>query len=64
MLFQLLTRTATFAVTLAVASLVIFAFMWVLPGDPAQVALGIGATPEAVAELQSRFGTDQPLAQQ
>lgn len=64
MLFQLIKRTATFVVTLVVASVLIFAFMWVLPGDPAQVALGIGATQEAVAELQARFGTDQPLVQQ
>lgn len=62
MLIQLLTRTATLLLSLAVASILIFAFMNVLPGDPAEVALGVGATPEQVAELQARYGTDRPLA--
>src|SRR5690606_37166258 len=41
-----------------------FAFMAVLPGDPARVALGVNASPEAVAQLQERFGTDRPLVVQ
>ena len=61
MLLQVLRRTLVFAVTLVVATVVVFAFMSVLPGDPAQVALGVNATPEAVAELRARFGTDRPL---
>lgn len=48
-------------VSLLLASIVVFAFMTVLPGDPAQVALGIQADPESVARLQERFGTDRPL---
>ena len=38
----------------------VFAFMAVLPGDPAEVALGVNATPEAVAALREQFGTDRP----
>jgi peptide/nickel transport system permease protein len=63
-LLQVLRRTLVFAVTLAVATVVVFAFMAVLPGDPAQVALGVNATPEAVAEMRARFGTDRPAVVQ
>jgi peptide/nickel transport system permease protein len=34
------------------------------PGDYAAGALGLNATPEAVAELRARFGLDRPLASQ
>jgi peptide/nickel transport system permease protein len=62
--YQLLKRTAILAASLLSASVLIFAFLSVLPGDPAEVALGVGATPDAVAELQARFGTDRPLVVQ
>jgi peptide/nickel transport system permease protein len=61
MLLQVLRRTAVFLVSTALATVVVFAFMAVLPGDPARVALGINATPEAVAATRARFGTDRPL---
>jgi peptide/nickel transport system permease protein len=64
MVLQLVRRTAVFAVSLVVASVVVFAFMTVLPGDPARVALGVNATDEAVAALHTEFGTDRPLAVQ
>ena len=64
MVLRLLTRTGVFAASVAVASLVVFGFMAVLPGDPARVALGVNATPEAVARLRAEFGTDRPLALQ
>lgn len=64
MLLQLLRRTAIFIVSAAVATVVVFGFMAVLPGDPAQIALGVQATPQAVAETRARFGTDRPLVVQ
>ncbi|OLT16086.1 ABC transporter permease [Pseudonocardia sp. CNS-139] len=64
MVVQLLRRTAVFAVSLAVATVAVFAFMTVLPGDPARVALGVNATEEAVAATRAEFGTDRPLAVQ
>ncbi len=64
MLLQLLRRTLVFVVSLAVATVAVFAFMSVLPGDPAQVALGVNATPEALAQLRAEFGTDRPLLTQ
>jgi len=56
----LLKRLATFVATLAVASVVVFAVLELLPGDAAQVVLGDTATPEALAALREQLGLDQP----
>lgn len=50
-----------FVLLLAAASVVIFTLLRAVPGDPARVALGVSATEEAVAELSTRLGLDQPL---
>ncbi len=60
MLLFLLRRVATFAATLIVASLVVFALLEILPGSPAQVMLGDTATPESIAALEARLGLDRP----
>ncbi len=60
MLLFLLRRAATFAATLLVASLVVFAVLEILPGNPAQVMLGDTATPESIAALEARLGLDRP----
>ena len=60
MLLFLLRRAATFAATLFVASLVVFAVLELLPGNPAQLMLGDTATPESIAALEARLGLDQP----
>ncbi|GAA1263744.1 ABC transporter permease [Pseudonocardia aurantiaca] len=64
MVLHLLRRTTVFVVSLVVASVAVFAFMTVLPGDPARVALGVNATEEAVAATRAEFGTDRPLVVQ
>lgn len=64
MIPYLLKRLAVLVVSTAVAAVLVFTFMAVLPGDPAEVALGVNATPEAVAELRRQFGTDRPAAEQ
>lgn len=64
MILRLLERTAVLLVSLAVSSVLVFAFMAVLPGDPARVALGVNASDEAVAELRSQFGLDRSLPTQ
>jgi peptide/nickel transport system permease protein len=56
----LLKRLATFVATLAVASLVVFAVLELLPGNAAEVILGDTATPESLAALQAKLGLDQP----
>jgi peptide/nickel transport system permease protein len=48
--------------TLFVASMVVFAVMELLPGDPARLMLGMNATAEAVAALRTQMGLDDPIA--
>jgi peptide/nickel transport system permease protein len=64
MILRLIERAAVFLVSLAVSSVLVFAFMAVLPGDPARVALGVNASDQAVAELRRQFGLDRPLPTQ
>ena len=64
MLVQVLRRLAVFAASLAAASVLVFGFMAVLPGDPAEIALGVTATQESVEATRASFGTDRPLVVQ
>ena len=57
----LLTRVWQSAVTLLLASVVVFAGVRALPGDPALAAAGEEATPEQVAAVRADLGLDQPL---
>lgn len=59
-----LQRTAILVASLIIASVVVFAVLAVLPGDPARVALGVNATEEAVVRLREQFGLDRPLVVQ
>lgn len=54
-------RLAGLVITLLVVSLVIFAVMDLLPGDPASIMLGTSASPETLAALRHDLGLDQPL---
>ena len=56
----LLQRLAILIATLALASLVIFTVLDILPGNAAQTMLGASATPETVAALTHKLGLDQP----
>jgi peptide/nickel transport system permease protein len=53
-------RLAALAVTLLIASMVIFAALEILPGNAAQVLLGPDAAPAAVQALERQLGLDQP----
>jgi peptide/nickel transport system permease protein len=57
----LLKRLLIGLLTLVVASMVVFAVMEVLPGDPARLMLGMNATAEAVAALRTQMGLDDPV---
>jgi peptide/nickel transport system permease protein len=59
----LLRRLGTFLATLAVASVVVFAVLELLPGNAAQVILGESATPESLAEMEARLGLDRPATE-
>src|SRR6185436_11474347 len=54
-------RLAAALVTLVLATVVVFAVVEVLPGDPALVMLGTDARPDTLAALRARHGFDQPL---
>jgi len=56
-------RLATFLITLAAASVVVFAVLELLPGNAAEVILGDTATPESVAALNAKLGLDRPPLQ-
>jgi len=55
-------RLATLLATLAVASVLVFSVLELLPGNVAQVMLGDTATPEALAAMAHKLGLDQPAA--
>jgi peptide/nickel transport system permease protein len=47
--------------TLLVLSILVFAWLRVLPGGPASALLGDKATPEKIAQLNQLLGFDQPI---
>lgn len=61
MLRFLLARLGAFALTLLAASVVLFLAINVIPGSAAQSALGIDATPQAIARFEATRGLDRPL---
>ena len=54
----LLKRLGIGLATLVVASMVVFAVLEVLPGDPARLMLGMNATPDAVEALREQMGLE------
>jgi len=56
-----LTRALSLTLSLIVASLVIFAVIEVIPGDPAAFMLGLNAAPEAVEALRDDLGLNGTL---
>ena len=60
MMLFLLKRFATFAATLLVASVVVFAVLELLPGNAAELILGDSATPESIASVRGKLGLDRP----
>ncbi|MBO6541216.1 MAG: ABC transporter permease [Rhizobiaceae bacterium] len=47
--------------TLVLASIVVFAVMEILPGDPAQLMLGLNATDEVLQALRNEMGLNDPV---
>ncbi|WP_028029109.1 ABC transporter permease [Gemmobacter nectariphilus] len=56
MLRYALSRLVSLALSLLVASVVIFAVIEVIPGDPASYMLGMNASPDTVAALREQLG--------
>lgn len=57
----LVLRLALSVPVLLGVTLVVFVLIHLVPGDPAQTALGPRATPEAIDALHRQWGLDQPL---
>ncbi|MFI0843939.1 ABC transporter permease [Mesorhizobium sp. IMUNJ 23232] len=61
MLRYALKRLGLGIVIVSVAMMMLFAMVYVIPGDPASVALGPRATPQMIEALRARMGLDQPI---
>ena len=61
MSYFLFRRLLSLLLTLLLATIVIFAVLEIVPGDPARLMLGINATDDAVAALRDQLGLNQPL---
>jgi len=59
MLSHITKKLITLIVLLFLVSITVFSVLFVLPGDPAQIILGIHATPEALANLRAELGLDK-----
>ncbi len=60
----ILNRLGRLLLTLFLISTIIFFVIRVIPGDPALVVAGLDATPDALATIRAKLGTDLPLAAQ
>ncbi|TIN71969.1 MAG: ABC transporter permease, partial [Mesorhizobium sp.] len=58
----LLKRFAVALATLVLASMVVFAVLEILPGDPARLMLGLNASADQVELLRNQMGLNAPLA--
>lgn len=59
-----LRRLAILLLSLLIAAVVLFVLLRLLPGDPANALLGVGATEAQIAAARAQVGSDQPLAMQ
>ena len=57
-----LLRLLILSLTLAAASVIIFAVVEIVPGDPAAFMLGLNATPEAIEALRIELGLEREWA--
>ncbi|MCM2389492.1 ABC transporter permease [Streptomyces albipurpureus] len=60
----LLRRFAFLLVSLALASVVLFVLLRMLPGDPANALTSVGASAEQIAAARESIGSDKPLPEQ
>jgi peptide/nickel transport system permease protein len=54
-----LKKLITVLILLFLVSITVYSVLFVLPGDPAQIILGINATPETLANLRAELGLDK-----
>lgn len=63
MIFHIAKLLAGLIITLLIVSFIIFLVMQAVPGDPAEIILGMSAQPDTLAALRSQLGLDQSLLQ-
>jgi peptide/nickel transport system permease protein len=61
MFLPILRRLGVFAVTMLLASAVVFFLMQMVPGDPATAIAGLDASEERLAEIRADLGLDRPI---
>jgi len=59
-----LKKLITLLILLFLVSITVYSVLFVLPGDPAQIILGINASPETLANLRAELGLDKPFLAQ
>ncbi|MEA3359219.1 MAG: ABC transporter permease [Thermodesulfobacteriota bacterium] len=64
MTHYLIKKLITLLILLFLVSITVYSVLFVLPGDPAQIILGINATPETLANLRAELGLDQSFWRQ
>ena len=55
----LIKKLITLLILLFLVSIIVYSVLFVLPGDPAEIILGINATPETLANLRAELGLDK-----
>ncbi|MFP3952890.1 MAG: ABC transporter permease [Candidatus Acetothermia bacterium] len=60
----IISRVVELVLTLLVVSLIIFTVVRVIPGDPAQLILGMNAAPENLKALREDLGLNRPMVVQ
>ncbi|MGD2271532.1 MAG: ABC transporter permease [Desulfobacterales bacterium] len=64
MIRYLIKKLIILSILLFFVSIAVFSVLFVLPGDPAQIILGINATPETLANLRAELGLDKSFVAQ
>ena len=54
-------RLAILVLSLLIAAVVLFVLLRLLPGDPANALLGVGATEAQITAARAQIGSDQPI---
>lgn len=64
MAHYLIKKFITLLILLFLVSITVYSVLFLLPGDPAQIILGINATPETLENLRSELGLNKSFWQQ
>ena len=59
MTHYLIKKLVILIILLFLVSITVYSVLFILPGDPAQIILGINATPETLANLRAELGLDK-----